>query len=138
MAPCLWTARPPGVGPPARSRGARAPDSRPSGRGGVSGDLETAVKGKDGRRGGRAGQTPATSGADGVISRALNGTGSLFGLRTMVTRSRRLAPTLTEFLHEFSEWHCLAVKLEMDGSEALRLPWEPSWKSPPPLEREPG
>ena len=38
----------------ARSRGARAPDSRPSGRAGVSGELETAVKGKDGRRGGRA------------------------------------------------------------------------------------
>jgi len=63
---------------------------------------------------------------------------SIFGLRTMVTRSRRLAPTLTEFLHEFSERHGLAGKLEMDGAEALRLPWEPSWKSPPPLEREPG
>jgi len=39
MAPCLWAASPPGVGPPARSRGARAPDSRPSGRARVSGEL---------------------------------------------------------------------------------------------------
>jgi len=46
MAPCLWAASPPGVGPPARSRGARAPDSRPSGRAGVSGELERLSRGK--------------------------------------------------------------------------------------------
>ena len=42
-------------------------------RGGVSGGPRAAVKGKTDAGGGRAGQNTATSGADGVISRALKG-----------------------------------------------------------------
>ena len=40
----------------------------------------------------------------------------------MVSRGLGFVPTLTEFLHEFSERNNIPVKLEADGAETIRLP----------------
>ncbi len=41
---------------------------------------------------------------------------AIFGLRTMVSKDLGLIPTLTEYLHDFSEQRGLAVDLKVDGS----------------------
>jgi hypothetical protein len=73
MAPCLRAASPPGVGPSARSRGARARDLPPRGSGGSIQRTSDGCQGERRTPGGRAGRTPLPSGADGLLSRALNG-----------------------------------------------------------------
>ena len=46
---------------------------------------------------------------------------SLFGLRTMVTRSLGLVPTLAEYLHDFSEQSGVAVDLRLGDEAPIRL-----------------
>ena len=46
---------------------------------------------------------------------------SIFGLRTMVSKGLGLIPTLTEYLHEFSESREIAVDLKVHNSERIRL-----------------
>jgi len=46
---------------------------------------------------------------------------SIYGLRTMVSASLGLVPTLTKFLHEFNAQNGILVKLEADGAETVRL-----------------
>ena len=46
---------------------------------------------------------------------------SLFGLRTMVTRSLGLVPTLAEYLHDFSQQSGVAVDLRLGDEGRLRL-----------------
>jgi nitrate/nitrite-specific signal transduction histidine kinase len=47
---------------------------------------------------------------------------SIFGLRTMVSRSLGLVPALTEFLHEFSAQSGIRVDLEAGEEPAIHLP----------------
>jgi len=49
---------------------------------------------------------------------------SIFGLRTMVSRSLGLVPTLTEYLHEFGAQSGIEVSLGADGSTPIKLPPE--------------
>ena len=46
---------------------------------------------------------------------------SIFGLRTMVSRSLGLIPTLTEYLHEFSAQHGIQVDLQVQDKMAPRF-----------------
>ena len=46
---------------------------------------------------------------------------SIFGLRTMVTRSLGLVPTLAEYLHDFSEQSGVAVDLRLGDEARIRL-----------------
>ena len=46
---------------------------------------------------------------------------SLFGLRTMVTRSLGLVPTLAEYLHDFSEQSGVAVDLRLGDEARIQL-----------------
>lgn len=46
---------------------------------------------------------------------------SIFGLRTMVSRSLGLIPTLAEYLHEFSEQSGIAVDLQIADERAAQL-----------------
>ena len=46
---------------------------------------------------------------------------AIFGLRTMVSKSLGLIPTLTEYLHEFSQQKGIAVDLKVDGNAAPKL-----------------
>jgi hypothetical protein len=72
------------------------------GRGGVFGDLERLSRGKTDAGGGRAGQTTATSGADGVISRALGGTDFLIMRRDPLQRGR--IPGTPYGIRDRDEW----------------------------------
>jgi len=47
---------------------------------------------------------------------------AIFGLRSMVSRSLGLIPTLTEYLHDWSGQTAVAVDLQVDAEEATRLP----------------
>ncbi|MEK6715964.1 MAG: GAF domain-containing sensor histidine kinase, partial [candidate division NC10 bacterium] len=46
---------------------------------------------------------------------------SIFGLRTMVSRSLGLIPTLTEYLHEFSAQHGIQVDLQVQNEMTPRF-----------------
>lgn len=46
---------------------------------------------------------------------------SIFGLRTLVSRSLGIVPTLAEYLHEFSEQSGIAVDLRIPDEERIRL-----------------
>jgi nitrate/nitrite-specific signal transduction histidine kinase len=46
---------------------------------------------------------------------------AIFGLRTMVSKGLGLVPTLTEYLHEFSERREIAVDLKVHNPELIRL-----------------
>lgn len=46
---------------------------------------------------------------------------AIFGLRTMVSRSLGLVPTLTEYLHDFSELRKIPVDFKIDGAHAFRF-----------------
>jgi signal transduction histidine kinase len=46
---------------------------------------------------------------------------SIFGLRTMVSRSLGLIPTLTEYLHEFSAQHGIQVDLQVQEDRTPRF-----------------
>jgi nitrate/nitrite-specific signal transduction histidine kinase len=46
---------------------------------------------------------------------------AIFGLRTMVSKGLGLIPTLTEYLHEFSERRKIAVDLKVHSPELIRL-----------------
>jgi two-component system nitrate/nitrite sensor histidine kinase NarX len=46
---------------------------------------------------------------------------SIFGLRTMVSRGLGLIPTLTEYLHEFSAQHGIAVELDVADGRPIHL-----------------
>ncbi len=46
---------------------------------------------------------------------------SIFGLRTMVSRSLGLVPTLTEYLHEFGAQHGIQVDLQVQEKRAPRF-----------------
>ncbi len=46
---------------------------------------------------------------------------SIFGLRTMVTRSLGLVPTLAEYLHDFSQQSGVAVDLRISDEGQIRL-----------------
>jgi len=46
---------------------------------------------------------------------------AIFGLRTMVSRSLGLIPTLTEYLHDFSELRKIPVDFKVDGAEVFRF-----------------
>jgi len=46
---------------------------------------------------------------------------SIFGLRTMVSRGLGLIPTLTEYLHDFSEQNGIPVDLQIAEEQALHL-----------------
>lgn len=46
---------------------------------------------------------------------------AIFGLRTMVSKGLGLIPTLTEYLHEFSEKRNIAVELKVHNPELIRL-----------------
>jgi signal transduction histidine kinase len=47
---------------------------------------------------------------------------AIFGLRSMVSRSLGLIPTLTEYLHDWSGQTTVAVDLRVDPEEGTRLP----------------
>ena len=47
---------------------------------------------------------------------------AIFGLRSMVSRSLGLIPTLTEYLHDWSRQTGIAVDLTVDADETLTLP----------------
>lgn len=46
---------------------------------------------------------------------------AIFGLRTMVSKSLGLIPTLTEYLHDFSELRKIPVDFKIDGAEVVRF-----------------
>jgi signal transduction histidine kinase len=46
---------------------------------------------------------------------------AIFGLRTMVSKRLGLIPSLTEYLHEFSELRQIPVDLKADGLKLIRL-----------------
>jgi signal transduction histidine kinase len=46
---------------------------------------------------------------------------SIFGLRTMVSRGLGFIPTLTEYLHDFSQQSGIAVDLEIGDDRAIRF-----------------
>jgi len=46
---------------------------------------------------------------------------AIFGLRTMVSRSLDFIPSLTEYLHDFSELRKIPVEFKADGLERLRF-----------------
>lgn len=46
---------------------------------------------------------------------------SIFGLRTMVSKSLGLVPTLTEYLHDYSEMRKIPVSLKIANPEAVRF-----------------
>jgi two-component system sensor histidine kinase DegS len=46
---------------------------------------------------------------------------AIFGLRTMVSKRLGFIPSLTEYLHEFSELRQIPVDLKADGLELIRL-----------------
>lgn len=46
---------------------------------------------------------------------------AIFGLRTMVSRGLGFIPTLTEYLHEFSDMRKIAVELKVLSSEPIQL-----------------
>lgn len=46
---------------------------------------------------------------------------AIFGLRTMVSKSLGLVPTLTEYLHEFSQHTEIAVDFQVEDERATRL-----------------
>lgn len=46
---------------------------------------------------------------------------AIFGLRTMVSRGLGLIPTLTEYLHDFSQQSGMAVDLQIGDDQAVRL-----------------
>jgi len=47
---------------------------------------------------------------------------AIFGLRSMVSRSLGLIPTLTEYLHDWSGQTAVPVDLQVDAEDATRLP----------------
>lgn len=47
---------------------------------------------------------------------------AIFGLRTMVSKSLGFIPTLTEYLHDFSEQRKIPVDLKVDGGEVPEFP----------------
>jgi signal transduction histidine kinase len=47
---------------------------------------------------------------------------AIFGLRSMVSRSLGLIPTLTEYLHDWSRRAGIAVDLKVDAEESMTLP----------------
>jgi signal transduction histidine kinase len=47
---------------------------------------------------------------------------AIFGLRSMVSRSLGLIPTLTEYLHDWSRQTGIAVDLKVDAEETMTLP----------------
>lgn len=47
---------------------------------------------------------------------------SIFGLRTMVSRGLGLIPTLTEYLHDFSQQNGISVDLQIGDDRATRFP----------------
>jgi len=46
---------------------------------------------------------------------------AIFGLRTMVSKGLGLIPTLTEYLHDFSELRKVPVDFKVDGAEVFRF-----------------
>jgi signal transduction histidine kinase len=46
---------------------------------------------------------------------------AIFGLRTMVSKGLGLIPTLTEYLHDFSELRNIPVDFKIDGAEIFRF-----------------
>ena len=46
---------------------------------------------------------------------------AIFGLRTMVSKSLGLIPSLTEYLHDFSELRKIPVEFKADGLELIRF-----------------
>jgi len=46
---------------------------------------------------------------------------AIFGLRTMVSKGLGFIPTLTEYLHDFSELRKIPVDFKVDGAEAFRF-----------------
>jgi signal transduction histidine kinase len=46
---------------------------------------------------------------------------AIFGLRTMVSKGLGLIPTLTEYLHEFSEVRKIPVDFKIDGVDGVRF-----------------
>ena len=46
---------------------------------------------------------------------------AIFGLRTMVSKGLGLIPTLTEYLHDFSELRKIPVDFKIDGAEVIRF-----------------
>ena len=46
---------------------------------------------------------------------------AIFGLRTMISKGLGLIPTLTEYLHDFSELRKIPVDLRIDNTEAFRF-----------------
>ncbi len=47
---------------------------------------------------------------------------AIFGLRSMVSRSLGLIPTLTEYLHDWSRRTAITVDLKVDAAETMTLP----------------